>query len=91
MFSIDDVEELRERLHCETGLVVVGGGDDQLRVSISKQAAEGITQDIVDRCILVSEQLLAGKRLRVEYHILKWIINIDSDMFCLLSSPTCIK
>ncbi|KAL1122662.1 hypothetical protein AAG570_002989, partial [Ranatra chinensis] len=40
------------RLHVETGLVVVGAADDQLRISKGKQKAEGITQSMVDRCVV---------------------------------------
>jgi len=36
----------------ETGLVIVGGADDQLRVSKHKKKAEAITQSMVDRCVV---------------------------------------
>ncbi|XP_053211999.1 KAT8 regulatory NSL complex subunit 3-like [Panonychus citri] len=50
--SIDDVEDFRERItKTETGLVVVGGANDHLVVSQTKQRFTGITQAIVDRCI----------------------------------------
>lgn len=50
--SIDDVEDFRERItKTETGLVVVGGANDHLIVSQTKQRFTGITQAIVDRCI----------------------------------------
>ena len=49
----DDVEDMRERMKTDTGLVVVGGADDQLRVSKHKKKAEGLTQSMVDRCIMV--------------------------------------
>jgi len=48
----DDVEDLRERLGVETGLVIVGGADDQLRLSRKKKKAECVTQSMVDRCIM---------------------------------------
>lgn len=48
----DDLEDLREKLLVETSLVVVGTADDHLRISTSKKILEGITQSMVDRCIL---------------------------------------
>lgn len=51
--SIDDVEDLREKMKAETSLVVVGGADEWLRVNHTKKKEEGITQTIVDRCLLV--------------------------------------
>ena len=54
MCSIDDMEDFRSRMRATTGLVVVGGADDLLRISPEKMLAESITQEIVDRCILVS-------------------------------------
>lgn len=49
---IDDLEELRERLNVETGLVIVGAADDHLRITKAKQKIEGITQGMVDHCII---------------------------------------
>ncbi|XP_071507362.1 uncharacterized protein [Diadema antillarum] len=48
----DSLENLRERMKAETTLVVVGGADDRLRLSKTKKLHEGITQTMVDRCIL---------------------------------------
>ncbi|XP_069954472.1 KAT8 regulatory NSL complex subunit 3 isoform X5 [Cherax quadricarinatus] len=50
--SIDDVEDLRVHLRAETGLVVVGGADSHLRLSCQKRHLEGVTQSMVDRCIV---------------------------------------
>ena len=50
----DDVEDMREKMKADTGLVIVGGADDELRVSKNKKSAEGLTQSMVDRCIVVS-------------------------------------
>ena len=47
----DDVEDMREKLRGESGLVIVGGADDQLRVSKHKKKSEAVTQSMVDRCI----------------------------------------
>lgn len=41
-------------MRVETGLVVVGSADNYLRISKKKKRAEGITQSVVDRCIVVS-------------------------------------
>ncbi|XP_069702733.1 KAT8 regulatory NSL complex subunit 3 isoform X2 [Periplaneta americana] len=48
----EDVEDVRERMRVETGLVVVGSADDQLRVGKTKKLMEGVTQSMIDRCIL---------------------------------------
>ncbi|XP_076229096.1 reduction in Cnn dots 1 isoform X2 [Nomia melanderi] len=48
----DDLEDLREKMLVETSLVVVGTADDHLRISNTKKISEGITQSMVDRCIL---------------------------------------
>ncbi|XP_011875794.1 PREDICTED: KAT8 regulatory NSL complex subunit 3 [Vollenhovia emeryi] len=48
----DDLEELREKMLVETSLVVVGTADDHLRISTCKKVLEGITQSMVDRCVL---------------------------------------
>lgn len=49
---IDDLEDMREHMQADTSLVVVGGADDRLRMSHSRRRAEGVTQRMVDRCIL---------------------------------------
>lgn len=54
MCSTDDVEDFRSRMRAETGLVIVGGCDDLLRMCPSKMKIENATQAIVDRCLLVS-------------------------------------
>ncbi|XP_030841257.1 KAT8 regulatory NSL complex subunit 3 [Strongylocentrotus purpuratus] len=55
----DSLEDLRERMKADTTLVVVGGADDRLRLPKAKKLHEGVTQTMVDRCILdeVSEFL----------------------------------
>ncbi|XP_068235306.1 KAT8 regulatory NSL complex subunit 3-like isoform X2 [Palaemon carinicauda] len=50
--SVDDIEDIRHRLRAETGLVVVGGADSHLRLSVEKRHIEGVTQSMVDRCIV---------------------------------------
>lgn len=53
IFRQEDMEDLRERMRVETGLIVVGSADDYLRISKKKKKAEGITQNVVDRFIVV--------------------------------------
>ncbi|GLH05111.1 Uncharacterized protein GBIM_10722 [Gryllus bimaculatus] len=48
----EDMEDIRERMRVETGLVIVGSADDLLRVGHTKKQREGLTQSMVDRCIL---------------------------------------
>lgn len=48
----DDLENIREKMLVESTLVVVGTADDSLRISTSKKITEGITQSMVDRCIM---------------------------------------
>uniref|UniRef100_T1IM69 KAT8 regulatory NSL complex subunit 3 n=1 Tax=Strigamia maritima TaxID=126957 RepID=T1IM69_STRMM len=48
----DDLEEMREHMRCETSLVVIGGADDNLRLSHAKKKLEGVTTSMVDRCLL---------------------------------------
>lgn len=48
----EDMEDLRERMRIETGLIVVGSADNNLIVTKKKRREEGITQSIVDRCII---------------------------------------
>ncbi|XP_042873159.1 KAT8 regulatory NSL complex subunit 3-like isoform X2 [Penaeus japonicus] len=50
--TVDDMEDIRMRLRVETGLVVVGGADSHLRLSCQKRHMEGVTQSMVDRCIV---------------------------------------
>ncbi|KAK3922666.1 KAT8 regulatory NSL complex subunit 3 [Frankliniella fusca] len=50
--TVEGLEDLRSRMAIDTGLVVVGSADDQLRMTKTKKRMEGITQNMVDRCIL---------------------------------------
>ena len=58
--NLDDVEDMRGRMRSETGLVIVGGADSNLRVSKHKKKAEAVTQSMVDRCILVRTKTLTN-------------------------------
>ncbi|KAL1508927.1 hypothetical protein ABEB36_003746 [Hypothenemus hampei] len=48
----EDLDDLRERMRIETGLIVVGSADNNLIISKKKRREEGITQSIADRCII---------------------------------------
>lgn len=48
----EDLEEMREKMRVQTGLLVVGSADDCLRMGKMKKKLEGVTQSMVDRCIL---------------------------------------
>ncbi|XP_054714456.1 KAT8 regulatory NSL complex subunit 3-like [Uloborus diversus] len=61
MCSTDDIEDFRSRMQAESGLIVVGGADDFLRMNSMKMMLENITQAMVDYCISeeVSDFLLS--------------------------------
>lgn len=48
----DDLEDIRERMRAESSMIIIGGADDALRMSKCKKMSEGITQSMVDRCIV---------------------------------------
>ncbi|OQR79194.1 KAT8 regulatory NSL complex subunit 3-like [Tropilaelaps mercedesae] len=50
--SLDDLEDFRGYMKCETGVVVVGGGDANLHMSTKHKRLLGMTQAMVDRCIV---------------------------------------
>lgn len=51
---MEDLEDLREKLNTVTSLVLVGGADDQLRLTKSKKKLEKVTQSMVDKCVMVN-------------------------------------
>lgn len=55
-------------MRVETGLIVVGSADDHLRINKKKKKSEGITQSIVDRCIVVSMNYLLSVKGRSPIH-----------------------
>lgn len=50
--SQEDVEEMREKMKTDTSLLVVGGADEQLRLTRAKKKQERLTQSMVDRLIM---------------------------------------
>lgn len=50
--NLDCLEDIREKLRVETGLLLVGGADDQLRMCRAKKRTCSLTQLMVDRCIM---------------------------------------
>lgn len=52
--SQEEIESLREKLHSESSLLVVGCADDCLRIPSNKRKIEGVTQAMVDSMIMVS-------------------------------------
>jgi hypothetical protein len=51
--NIEELQLMREYMICESGLVVVGGADNNLYVSPLKLSVERISQHCVDRIIFV--------------------------------------
>ena len=60
----DDLDDIRERMRAETSMVIIGGADDKLRMCKSKKITEGITQNMLDRCI--ADEI---------YHFVSYVLN----------------
>ncbi|XP_055923580.1 KAT8 regulatory NSL complex subunit 3 [Eupeodes corollae] len=50
--SQEEMESLREKMHSDSALVIVGSADDVLRVPKSKRKIENVTQSMVDTMVI---------------------------------------
>ncbi|KAK3095377.1 hypothetical protein FSP39_013964 [Pinctada imbricata] len=67
--SIDNMEDLRERMKAENNLLVVGGADNALRLTRAKKKREGIIQVMADKQMLDNVSDFLGGILSRSEHL----------------------
>ncbi|CAG5121519.1 unnamed protein product, partial [Candidula unifasciata] len=76
--SIDSLENIREKLKVETSLLLIGGADDQLRVSHAKKLSYDVTQAVVDRFIM--EEMFAFLGTILSQRLLKSEVTEETEV-----------